>query len=97
MHATAYDAVNLILDAVEAVGTVDADGNLVVDRGAVAEYIRTFTDFNGLTGVLNADGTGETSVSDIGIFQVQDGAFAQLYTGSLVDGAVQLTEYTPAS
>ncbi|MFN8451577.1 MAG: ABC transporter substrate-binding protein [Anaerolineae bacterium] len=90
-HATAYDAVNLILDAVEAVGTVDADGNLVVDRGAVAEYIRTFTDFNGLTGVLNADGTGETSVSDIGIFQVQDGAFEQLYTGSLVDGAVQLT------
>jgi hypothetical protein len=50
-------------------------------------------DFQGLTGVLNADGTGETSLADIGIFQVKDGAFVQLYTGTMVDGAVQLTEY----
>ncbi len=92
-HATAYDAVNLILNAVEAVGTVDANGDLVVDRGELAHYIRTFKDFHGLTGILNADGTGETSTSDIGIFQVENGAFAQLYTGSMVDGNVTLTPY----
>ena len=44
-------------------------------------------------GVLNADGKGETSVADIGIFQVQNGEFVQLYTGSVVDGDVVLTPY----
>ncbi len=90
-HATAYDAVNILLDAVEAVGEVDADGNLVVAREDISNYVRSFEDFQGLTGVLNADGSGETSVSDIGIDQVQGGEFARLYTGTMVDGAVQLT------
>ncbi len=39
------------------------------------------------------DGSGETSVADIGIFQVQNGEFVQLYTGSVVDGDVVLTPY----
>lgn len=92
-HATAYDGVNLFLDAVEAVGTVDADGNLVVDRTAVSNYIRSFSDFQGLTGVLNATGSGETSVSDIGIFIVEGGEWVQVYTGAMVDGTVMLSEY----
>lgn len=92
-HATAYDGVNLFLDAVEAVGTVDAEGNLVVDRDALSNYIRSFSDFQGLTGVLNATGSGETSVSDIGIFNVENGAWVQIYTGAMVDGELVLSEY----
>jgi branched-chain amino acid transport system substrate-binding protein len=92
-HATAYDAVNLILDGVEAVGTVDANGDLVVDRSALKDYLRSFKDYQGLTGVLNADGTGETSISDIGIFHVENGTFVQVYTGGMTDGNVVLTPY----
>ena len=92
-HANSYDGVNILLDAVEAVGTVDANGDLVVSRDAVSKYVRSLSNFQGLTGVLNADGTGNTSVADIGIFQVQNGEFVQLYTGSVVDGNVVLTPY----
>ncbi len=93
-HATAYDAVNVLLDAVQAVGTVDASGNLTVSRDAISNYVRTLKNFQGLTGVLNANGTGDTSLADIGIFQVKNGVFEQLYTGTMVDGVVTLTEYT---
>ncbi len=69
----AYDATNMILDAIEAVGTLDADGNLVIDRAALQEYIRSIKDFKGLSGVLNCDGTGECSAAKIGIIQYGEG------------------------
>jgi len=87
-HANGYDGVNLFLDAVEAVGVVDEDGNLQIDRDALAAYIRSVSDFQGLTGVLNADGTGEMSVADIGISQIVDGAFVDLAVGRIADGEV---------
>ena len=90
-HANGYDGVNLLLDAIEAVGTVDANGDLVIDRAAIAEYIRSVADFQGLTGVLNAEGNGEMSVSDIGVFQVTDGAFELMNVGSVVDGEVVIS------
>ncbi len=92
-HANGYDGVNIILDAVEAVGYVDDKGDLVVLRSDVQNYVRTLSNFQGLTGVLNANGSGETSVADIGIFQVKDGVFEQVYTGSVTDGNVVLTPY----
>lgn len=84
-HANSYDATNLFLDAIEATAEVDDDGNLVISRAAIAEYLRTFTDFQGLTGILNADGVGETSVADVGFFQVKDGAFAELMVYSVTE------------
>ena len=91
-HANGYDAANLFLDAVEATGTVDASGNLVLDRAAIAEYIRSVENFQGLTGVLNAEGNGETSVSDIGIYQATGGDFALLSAGRVVDGEAVLED-----
>jgi branched-chain amino acid transport system substrate-binding protein len=77
-HANSYDAANIMLDAIEAVGVLDDDGNLVINRQALSEYIRSFSNYEGLTGLLNADGTGETSAADVGFFQVQDGEFVQV-------------------
>lgn len=90
-HTQAYDAFNMILDAVEAVGEVDDAGNLTVDRAALAEYIRSIQDFQGLSGVLNCDGTGECSAADIGIKQVQDGAFVDVAVGKPAeDGSITI-------
>jgi branched-chain amino acid transport system substrate-binding protein len=77
-YPNAYDAVNMLLDAVEAVGEVDGDGNLVIDRAALSEYVRSISGFQGLVGEMNCDGTGECVVSDIEFVQVQDGEFAQV-------------------
>lgn len=97
-HTQAYDAFNMILDAVEAVGEVDDAGNLTVDRAALAEYIRSIQDFQGLSGVLNCDGTGECSAADIGIKQVQNGAFVDVAVGKPAeDGSIviEAVEATP--
>lgn len=77
-HPNAYDAYNIYLDAIEAVGELDDDGNLVISRSALAEYVRSFEGYEGLTGLLTADGTGETASSDVGFYQVQDGEFVQI-------------------
>lgn len=91
-HANGYDAANILLDAVEAVGTVDANGDLVIDRAAIADYVRSIVDFQGLTGVLTAEGNGETSVSDIGIYQATGGDFQLLSVGNVTDGEVNIMD-----
>jgi branched-chain amino acid transport system substrate-binding protein len=76
-----YDATNIILDAIEAVGTLDDDGNLVINRAELAEFIRSFgaeEPFEGLSGVLSCNGTGDCATGGIGFFQVTDGAYERL-------------------
>jgi len=74
-YPNAYDAVNMFLDSIEAVGEVDDDGNLVIDRAALSEYVRSIQDFEGLTGLLNCDGTGECSALDFEFVHVENGEF----------------------
>ncbi len=80
-QVNSYDATNMFLDAIEAVGKLDDSGNLVIDRAALAEYIRSIKDFQGLTGTLNCDGTGECSAADIGIVQYQGDKIVQVAVG----------------
>ena len=77
-RANGYGAVNMLLDGVEAVGEVDADGDLSVDRAALSEYVRSISEYQGLTGVLNCDGTGECATAEIGFVQVIDGEFVDV-------------------
>lgn len=82
-HSYAYDATNMYLDAVEAVGTIDDDGNLVIDRAALAEFIANFgaeEPVTGLSGILSCNGDGECAQGGIGFFQVTDGALVRLET-----------------
>ncbi|HEX2619489.1 MAG TPA: branched-chain amino acid ABC transporter substrate-binding protein [Phototrophicaceae bacterium] len=76
-----YDATNILLDAIEATGTIDDSGNLIVSRSALAEFVRAYGSeepFDGLSGVLSCDGTGECATGGIGFFQVTDGAYVRL-------------------
>jgi branched-chain amino acid transport system substrate-binding protein len=80
-HAYSFDAALMLLSAIEETGTIDDNGNLVLSRSAIAEYIRSFgaeESVIGLSGELACDGTGECALGGIGMFQVQDGAFARL-------------------
>jgi branched-chain amino acid transport system substrate-binding protein len=85
----AHDATNLLLDAVEAVGELDDDGNLVISREALAEYVRTFEPVAGISGYLIPDGTGETNAGIFGFFQVQDGEFVQVMVYGLPEEDVE--------
>lgn len=64
----AYDASQVLLSAIEQVGTVDGGGNLVIDRAELATAVRGSLNRSGVTGsiALDAEGTRinqfETSV-----------------------------------
>lgn len=89
-HASAYDATHILLDAIEASARLDADGRVSIDRAAVRDYVRTLTGYQGLTGILNADGTGELSIANIGIAQVRSGIFVDVAVGRFVAGNIVL-------
>jgi len=52
-HAFAYDATNILLDAIAKVAVVDADGTVHVPRQAVRDAVSSTADFNGLTGKMD--------------------------------------------
>ena len=51
-HAHAYDATNILLDAVEAVAAEGDDGTLMIGRQALREAVSAVEDYDGLTGTL---------------------------------------------
>ncbi len=77
-HGQSYDTIQVIADAVKRVGTVDADGNLVIDREALISAIRVTADLPGLTGTLSCTEIGECGAGGVKVFQVVDGAFEQV-------------------
>ena len=77
-HVNGYDAYQMLYAAVAAAGSVNEDGELVVDRAALAEFLRSYGPVVGLTGTLACDGTGECIISPTGVFQVVDGVFEQI-------------------
>lgn len=77
-HVNGYDAYFMLYAAVEAASNIDDEGNLVIDRAALAEFLRSYGPVNGLTGTLECDGSGECIISPTGVFQVVDGVFEQI-------------------
>ncbi len=77
-HAHAYDSTRIILQAIDAVAEVDADGNLVIDRAALVEAVRTTAEFEGLTGTLTCDEKGDCGAGQIGINIVEDGEWVSV-------------------
>lgn len=51
-HAHAYDAANLLLDAVEAVAEEHDDGSLIIGRQALRDAMAAIESYDGLTGTL---------------------------------------------
>src|SRR5690606_17551147 len=91
-QVNSYDATNMILDAIEATAALDDDGNLLIDRAALAEYIRSIKDFKGVSGDLNCDGTGECSAANIGIVQYRGDEEVQVAIGEPSgDGTITIT------
>lgn len=66
-HAHAYDAINLLLTAIEAVAVEEADGTLQVDRQALMDELHATRGFDGLTGTLTCDEFGDCADPRINI------------------------------
>lgn len=72
-HAEAYDAVGIIAAAIEAVAVVDDAGNLVIERDALIDAIRTTTAYEGVSGTINCNEDGDCSSATIAVYQAVNG------------------------
>lgn len=72
-HAHAYDATNLLLDAIEKVAQVADDGSILVGRQALRDAITATADFPGLTGTLTCTATGDCATGEaLAIFEITE-------------------------
>jgi branched-chain amino acid transport system substrate-binding protein len=70
--AYAYEAANVMLDAIER-ASKDAGG--VPDRQAVVEQVFATQDYQGVLGTWSFDEDGDTTLTKLSIQEVEDGAF----------------------
>ena len=88
-HAHAYDAANMIFDAIEAVGKEDGDGNLVIGRQALRDALYGTSGFEGITGNLNCGANGDCADPKIAVNQIQAGAYVPVDDVAPVEADIQ--------
>ena len=91
-HAHAYDAATMIFDAVEAVAQTDGAGNTVIGRQALRDALYATAGFDGITGSLSCNATGDCADPKIAVNQVQAGAYVSIYQGGEMLGDVAMAE-----
>lgn len=69
-HAHAYDAANILFDAIESVAVEGADGSLQIPLGALRDAIFATSGYQGLTGTLTCNATGDCGAPAIGVYQI---------------------------
>ncbi|HET6770142.1 MAG TPA: branched-chain amino acid ABC transporter substrate-binding protein [Actinomycetota bacterium] len=78
--ATAYDATNMILDAIEDVA-IQEKGTLYIPRTALRDRMFATKDFPGFSGMLSCDSNGDCNHSTpVIIYQVRNSKFRKVWT-----------------
>jgi len=72
-HAHAYDATNMLLNAVEEVAEVGDDGSSSSGSQALRDALTATEDYDGLTGVLSCSETGDCATGEaLGVFIITE-------------------------
>jgi branched-chain amino acid transport system substrate-binding protein len=79
-HAHAYDATNMIFDAIEKVAKVDGEGNILIGRQALRDALYATEGYVGITGTLTCNETGDCADPKVAINIVENGDFVQVTT-----------------
>lgn len=78
-HAHAFDATNMILDAIEKVAQQGADGTLLIGRQALRDALFATSGLQGITGTITCDANGDCADPAISVSQIQNGAFVRIW------------------
>jgi branched-chain amino acid transport system substrate-binding protein len=78
-HAHAFDAANMIFDAIEKVAVVDNDGTIHIPRQALRDALFATSGMAGITGTLTCDENGDCADPKIAVNQVQNGEFVKVW------------------
>lgn len=72
-HSHAYDATIMLMTAVAAVARGDSEGNLLIGRQAIRDYLTNLEGFLGISGVISCNPTGDCATGDgLAVFQIED-------------------------
>jgi branched-chain amino acid transport system substrate-binding protein len=74
---TAYDAGATLVKAIKDVAIVGSEGALYVPRSALVAAVRGLKDYQGLSGMVSCDATGECASSSPNFNVVKDGKWAE--------------------
>jgi branched-chain amino acid transport system substrate-binding protein len=77
-HAHAFDAANMLLDAIEAVA-IEEDGTLFIPRSALRDEFMSISGYAGITGTLTCDENGDCADAKISVSQLQGGEYVRLW------------------
>ena len=77
-HAHAYDAYNMLADAIEAVAFEDG-GTTYIPRTALRDAFFATEGYEGITGTLTCDENGDCADAKISVSEVQDGEFVRIW------------------
>jgi len=72
-----YETMNVLLQAIE---NVCASGGDPSNRKAVRDAVFAIKDFNGVLGTWSFDANGDTSLTDMSIYQAKNGAYVAVGT-----------------
>ena len=78
-HAHAFDATNMVLDAIEAVALVGDDGTLLIGRQALRDALFATSGMAGITGTITCDENGDCADPKIAVSQVQGEDFVPVW------------------
>ena len=77
-NANAFDAFNIVANAIKKVGIVGSDGSLTIPRQALANAVYQTANYQGITGVLTCIATGDCqsqAAVNIGVYQAPDSPY----------------------
>ncbi len=77
-HAHAFDAYNMLAQAIEEVAFTDG-GTTYIPRSALRDAFFGISGFEGITGTLTCDENGDCADAKISVSEVVDGAFERIW------------------
>jgi branched-chain amino acid transport system substrate-binding protein len=78
-HAHAFDATNMILDAIERVAQQGADGTLLIGRQALRDALFATSGLQGITGTISCDQYGDCADPQISVSRVDGDVFTRIW------------------
>ena len=78
-HCHAYDAIGMIIAAIEDVGIEGDDGTLYIPRQAFRDSLYATSGFEGLTGTLTCDEFGDCADPAITVSEIQGGEYVVIW------------------
>jgi len=81
-HAHAFDAANMLLNAVESVAQQGEDGTLIIGRQALRDAVAATAGFEGITGTLTCSEFGDCADARISVSHVEDGEFVRVWSNA---------------